>query len=392
MKSAVAFSLVLVVFTAGALALQTVPLNKITSARRTLKDIGVSVQNIGRRWGTDRAVVYEPIQNYMDAQYFGEITLGTPPQQFGVIFDTGSANLWVPSANCSATNLACRLHNKYNATASSTHRENGTAFDIQYGTGALSGYLSTDTMGLAGLDIQSQTFAEAISEPGITFVVAAFDGICGMSYPTISVNGAVPVFNNMIDQGLVDEPVFAFWLNRDVMGAEGGELSLGGVNPARYTGDILWAPVSRKAYWQLTFEGLQVANNTAGQFCVGGCEMIADSGTSLIAGPSAEVNALNEMLGGFPIIAGEYGIDCNKVPDLPDLIFSIAGSQLILEGKDYVLQVDDGTTAACILGFIGFDIPPPTGPLWILGDVFIGKYYSIFDFGNDRVGFAESVQ
>ena len=84
---------------------------------------------------------------------------------------------------------------------------------------------------------------------------------------------------------------------------------------------------------------LQVANNTAGQFCVGGCEMIADSGTSLIAGPSAEVNALNEMLGGFPIIAGEYGIDCNKVPDLPDLIFSIAGSQLILEGKDYVLQV-----------------------------------------------------
>lgn len=67
---------------------------------------------------------------------------------------------------------------------------------------------------MAGIQIPGQVFAEALSEPSLVFVAAKFDGILGLSYPVLSIDGVKPPFNNMLDQGLLEEPMFSFWLSR----------------------------------------------------------------------------------------------------------------------------------------------------------------------------------
>ena len=91
---------------------------------------------------TGTNALHVELKDFMNAQYYGDIALGTPPQTFTVVFDTGSANLWVPSAHCKGFNIACLLHRRYTSSRSSTYTEEGHAFSIRYGSGSMSGYTS----------------------------------------------------------------------------------------------------------------------------------------------------------------------------------------------------------------------------------------------------------
>ncbi|XP_038636710.1 cathepsin E-B-like [Scyliorhinus canicula] len=332
----------------------------------------------------DVGVTSEHLSNYMDAQYYGEISIGTPPQTFTVVFDTGSSNLWVPSSYC--VSEACQLHQRFQSFFSSSYSPRGNSFTIRYGTGQLMGVLGKDKVTIGNITVNGQEFGESVYEPGSTFTLAHFDGILGLGYPSLAEGGAIPVFDRMMYQNLLEEPVFSVLINREADSENGGELLLGGIDHSRYTGSINWVSVSQKGYWQIEVQNITFRDTVV---CRNGCSAIVDTGTSLIAGP---YTSLRKMFPDHPemeLAMGEIIVDCKKIPKLPDLTFTIGGVEYTLEAEDYIKKFRE-EKAVCLYGIQAINVYSSQGPLWILGDVFLAKFYTIFDRGNDRVGFAKS--
>lgn len=328
----------------------------------------------------------EIIKDYANAQYFGTVELGSPPQSFQVIFDTGSSNLWVPKVGCSHCGLPIiGKKSKYDHDKSSTYQADGKDFEIMYGSGSVSGFWSTDDVILADdLKVSGQRFAEIQDAGGlgVAYALGKFDGILGLGFTSISIDGTTTVFENLIKQNAVDQPIFSFYL-----GDNGpGELTFGGYDSSKFEGDLDFVKLDAATYWQITLDAI-----AAGDYRKDGSEdkitAIVDSGTSLMTGPKAEVSKLAQMVGATANVMGEYTVDCKTIDQIPDIVFTIGGKEYSIPGNKTVIQA----SGTCLFAFMGMDFPNG-GPQWILGDVFMREYYTVFNYVDQSIGFAKAVK
>lgn len=321
-----------------------------------------------------------PLTDVEDAEYFGEVTVGSPAQKFLVIYDTGSANLWVPSKSCTNCKKSGGL---YDSSKSSMYVANGESFSLQYGTGSCTGVLSIDQVTLGGLSVDNCTFGEVKSEAADVFGQAPFDGILGMGLPGLAVDKVTPPFQMLVDQKKVDHNVFSFYLQSG--GKSGSVLVLGGTDDSLHTGDFHYAPLSAGSklapYWLIKATDVKVGGASTGACGWGiiGCQMVVDTGTSILAGPPKEANELISKI-------GNVSADCSNVAALPTITFTFNGKDFDLGPDFYVMKAqDDQGKTECQLGIQGVNAGLP---LWILGDPFLRKYYTVWDAEQRRVGFA----
>lgn len=194
----------------------------------------------------------------------------------------------------------------------------------------------------------------------------------------------------MIKQKLVEKALFGVWLAKGASGfspdRKGGEITFGGIDEDHFEGEIKYFNLTSETYWEFELFEINIGSNS-----VGSSKAIVDTGTSLLAGPSDIVAKINQDLGASVTNGEAIFPSCGMISSLPNMTIKLsANDSYVLTPSQYVLKESILGQDQCISGLMGIDLPPNVGPLWILGDVFIRAYYTVFDLGNERVGFAKS--
>ncbi|KAJ1454938.1 aspartic peptidase domain-containing protein, partial [Pelagophyceae sp. CCMP2097] len=205
----------------------------------------------GRKAG--RLSVNAPLVDCKDTIYYGSIGLGTPTQTLQVILDTGSSDFWVASTDCDES---CDGLDLFDGAKSSTYVADTKSFYVGYLDGdSVSGHRSYETVHWAGLAIQRQGFAE-VGSVGDFYICEGEDGLLGMAAKSLSRLGVTPPFMSLVEEGALDANIFAFRIG-GVGDPDGGELTLGGVDPTQFTGTLGWVPVlSPFRLWECNLNGV----------------------------------------------------------------------------------------------------------------------------------------
>ncbi|CAE7337975.1 ctse-b [Symbiodinium sp. CCMP2456] len=320
-------------------------------------------------------------------EYFAEVEVGSPSQSFRMIFDTGSANVVIPSSHCLAP--SCLQSSRYDAGQSSTAERELCLKDIEasnytreavtltFGTGQVTGHYAKDQVCVGQGLCTALSFVEATNQSEHPFLNAPYDGVLGLALPQLSQDHGFCLFDELVKSRKLTRPLFAVYFS-----LEGGEISFGKVDVKRMESELKWAPVWKPGFWQVSLTDLTL-NGSKTDLCGApgsytACAAALDTGTSALTAPTRLARQLAELLQVAP--------DCSNFDALPTLGFLLEEVDLELEltPQDYVEREED----TCELQLMAVDVPRPDGPLFLLGDPFLRRYYTVYDRQRLRIGFA----
>ncbi len=353
------------------------------------------------------------LNNFANSQYYGEIQIGTPPQKFKVIFDTGSSNLWVQSKQCKTP--GCLQHKGFDQTLSTSfsrhllHHLLGTSFSIRYGTGLIEGEFAEETVAIAGITVKNQKFGLTMKEDGFAFLDVPFEGILGLSPGEEAQNFLFSVMKS----SLLSYNIFSFYFSYE---EDRSNIIFGNVDKTNMLSNFTFVDVVSSSFWEIDIYDILIGDYPT-DFCrllrekTGKCGVAIDSGTSLFAGPSEFILSIKDRL--------SVKSDCSNFFSLPDIHIVLKSrksyeskeqtlTKITLKPEDYLLNghriknyknsekedfIENFSeerlkSINCSPGFMPINVPAPRGPLFIFGEMFLKKFYTVFDKDRKVIGFS----
>lgn len=344
-----------------------------------------------------------------------KVSIGTPAQNFLLLFDTGSADTWVPSLQCSSKD-GCLSGHQYNPSKSSTYHPTNYAFNITYGTGNARGEYFVDSISVGDLSLDKQVLATVDKNQGPIAQQGGgdeyvLDGIFGAGFPAGTImyqsykQSYYPFPMALYQAGKIPEPLFSVYIGDSSKTAWSGEVVFGGVDQDKLNGNFVYSDVvsfqqnngillgsgsDKLAHqrWSIWVQGFQARNVNFKFAGPHGSPFTVDTGSNFMYLPTKLAQQLAETIAPeAKLVDNQFIVDCNRLNDNQDDLKIVFPSSEDKSRSVYIsvpiskLVGKRDTDGQCLLFFI-------PSKQFILGNMLLRNFVTVFDFGNNRIGFA----
>lgn len=317
-----------------------------------------------------------------DIGYVVDVKIGSDQAPFRLLVDSGSADTWVPSTKCT---VCSNKSQKLGKSTSSTFRAVDEKFSIQYGTGDVSGTLAKDSLVIAGMELKNHTMG-LVTKESVEFSddSVPFDGLMGLAKGELSNAGVPTPIESLFEAGLVGAPVMGYHLGRVADGFNDGQVTFGGVDSTRFTGNLTEIQnVSTEGFWEAPIDAISFGGKDLG---LQGRTAILDTGTTLIVAPPEDADKLHAAIPGSKSDGqGGYTIPCTTSKSVA---LTLGGKQFSIDPRDLIfLPVDNNDLKGdCVSsissGQIGQDKE------WLVGATFLKNVYFATNVETNTIGLA----
>ncbi|CAE6462297.1 unnamed protein product [Rhizoctonia solani] len=322
-----------------------------------------------------------------DIGYLATLQLGTPPRDFRLLMDSGSADMWVGGETCqSQAGGGCGNHAFLGAKSSTSFKSAGRIFQVTYGTGQVAGDVITDDVVIAGLKLPAHTFGAATVE-SVEFSSndTPFDGLVGLAKSTLSNQKVDTPPESLAKAGLIQSAITSYKIPRLADGKNDGEITFGGIDETKIDAatTTTMANVNPNGFWEVPFTAA-VGGKDIG---LTGRTAILDTGTSLIIAPPADAQALHAQIPGAKSDGqGGFTIPCTTDAQVA---FTMGGQSFAIDPRDllFVPVNQNNLQGDCVSGIMSGQIGGPQE--WLVGDVFLKNVYFSHDVTKNAITLAK---
>lgn len=325
-----------------------------------------------------------------DVGYLATVQMGTPPRDFLILMDSGSADLWVGAEDCQSQNGGgCGNHNFLGPVSSSSFKDSQAPFKVTYGTGQVTGTIVQDNINIAGLALDAHTFGVALVE-SVEFSGAKtpFDGLMGLAQSTLSEQQTLTPVEALAQAGLVTDAIVSYKISRLADNKNDGEITFGGLDETKFDPKTLTTVpnVNKQGFWEANMDAVTINGKDTG---LKGRTAILDTGTTLIVAPASDAAAVHAAIPGAQSDGqGGFTLPCTTTASVA---LTFGGQSFSIDPRDLAFQPINANDPQgdCVSGIVSGNIGGAQE--WLVGDVFLKNAYFSTDVTKNTLSLAKLV-